>query len=102
MEAVIEYILTNFGVPGVIAVGLYLIINHSTKQRKEERDAQMQVIGKRIDMLEAGLAKHINRHEAYEKSVCGKIDKVYERLNPISDSVNFIKGVLEGKNDKSK
>jgi len=40
----IEYILTNFGVPGVIAVGLYLIINHSTKQRKDERDAQINAL----------------------------------------------------------
>jgi len=100
MDNLIPYILTNFGIPGGIAVILYYVIERATKQRKEERDVQMDSLNRRMDALENSLTKHINRHEAYEKSVCGKIDKIYERLNPISDSVNFIKGVLEGKNDK--
>jgi hypothetical protein len=100
MEAMIEYILMNFGVPGMIGVGLYLMINHATKQRKEERDAQMNAQQQRIDLLERSFAKHIDRHEGWEKNVFEEVKKIYERLNPISDSVNRIQGYLEGKNDK--
>jgi len=100
METLILGLLAQLGIPSGVAVLLYFIIKRETEHRKEERDSQIKMQNQRMDTIEASLSKHINRHEAYEKSVCGKIDKIYERLNPISDSVNFIKGVLEGKNDK--
>ncbi|MCL1956578.1 MAG: hypothetical protein FWF63_04590 [Fibromonadales bacterium] len=102
MEMLTMETLTQLGIPSGFALGLYLLSGYYTKQRKEERDSQMQVFRHELDTLKESLSKHINRHESYEKGVCGKIDKIYERLNPISDSVNFIKGVLQEKNDKGK
>ena len=84
MEALLPDILRELGIPGVIAGLLYIILSREIQHLKES------------------FAKHINRHEAYEKGVCGKIDDVYKRLNPISDSVNRILGYMEAKNDKSK
>jgi len=95
-------LLAQLGIPSGVAFLLYFIIKRETEHRKEERDLQMKMLNQRLDMFEAGLSKHISRHEAYEKGICSKIDDVYKRLNPISDSVNKILGYMEARNDKGK
>jgi len=95
METLMPEILTQLGIPGCISLLLYLLISRETVHRKEDRDAQMKLLHGRMDMLESGLAKHIAHHLDYEKNICMKIDKIYDRLNPISDSVNKIQGYLE-------
>jgi len=84
METLIPNIIEQLGVPGIISGLFYLVLKRELEHLKES------------------LSKHINRHEAYEKGVCAKIDDVYKRLNPIGDSVNRILGYMEAKNDKSK
>jgi len=79
METLIPELLKELGIPGIIAGLIYLILKRE------------------IEHLKESFLKHINKHETYEKGVCGKIDKIYDRLNPISDAVKKIEGYMEAK-----
>jgi len=94
MDPVVEYLLTNFGVPGIISAGFYLIIIHSTRQRKEERDAQMDTFRHRIESVES-------KQAAIEKNIADEVRRLYDQLIPIGYSVKKIEGYMEAKNDKS-
>jgi len=93
MEAVIEYVLTKFGIPGGIAIALYYVINKATEQRKEERDAQ-------IDMLQQRVATLESKHVELGKDIVAQVQRIYDRLTTIGDSVKKTEGYLEGRNDK--
>lgn len=56
----------------------------------------------RMNAIEKSFAKHIEHHKDTEEILYGKFDKIYERLNPLSDSVNRILGYIEARNDKNK
>jgi len=73
----------------------------AVRERKAARDSQIADVKQQIARAEEMFGKHIARHNEWEKSLCGKIDKLYDRINPLCDSINKIQGYLEGKNVKS-
>jgi predicted nuclease with TOPRIM domain len=112
---ILQDILVRLGVTGSVATALCFILRETfrakvekfkaeqaelTELRKSERDAQIKLLSSRIDQLEGSLSKHFGRHKETEQSLCGKIDKVYERLNPLCDSINRIQGYIEAKHGK--
>jgi len=66
-------------IPGGIAIGLYYVINKATAQRKEERDAQMDLLSQRVTMLES-------KHVELGKDIVAQVQRIYE-LTTIGDSV---------------
>lgn len=82
MEAMIPDILVKLGVGGISAAVVYLVLSS------------------KIEALRNSLTKHISHHQDYEKNICHKFDKMYERLNPLCDAVNKILGYIEAQNDK--
>jgi len=100
MDIVIPEILSQFGISGMLCVILYLVIRSSTEQRKEKRDAEIEVLTNKVESNKESLTKHINHHQDFEKSVCHKIDRINDRLNPLCNDVSRILGYMEGKNDK--
>jgi len=101
VEAMIPDIFKQFGVSGMLCVILYLVIRSSTEQRKEKRDAEIEVLTNKVDANKESLTKHINHHQDFEKNVCHKIDRINDRLNPLCNDVSRILGYMEGKkNDK--
>jgi len=81
MESLTPDILVQLGIPSSISGVLYLIMNHQTKERKAERDAQYNELKQVVD-------KHLEHHYDLEKDLIGKVDKIYERLNPAIDILN--------------
>jgi hypothetical protein len=115
MDTLLQDILTRLGITGgvgtIVAFVLRQIFTHAadkikaeqnelTELRKQERDSQIKALSCRIDHMESSLARHISHQIDWEKSLCGKIDKLYDRLNPLCDAVNRIQGFLEAKHDK--
>jgi len=82
MEAIFEYILAKFGIPGGMAVMLYIIINYATKQRKEERDAQIDSLNQRTTKLE-------NKQGDLEKDIVAQVQRIYDRLTTIGKVNSF-------------
>jgi len=104
----IPEIIRQFGISGMLCAMLYLVIRSSTEQRKEKRDAEIQVLEGEVKGIKESFTKHINHHQNFENNVCHKIDEVHKRfdtldnrLYPISVAISKVEGYLEGKNDKS-
>jgi len=93
MDPIVEYALTKFGIPGGIAVIFYYVIERATKHRKEERDSQMDMLNRRVTSLE-------NKQVELGKDIVAQVQRIYDRLTTIGDSVKKTEGYLEGKNDK--
>jgi len=117
MDAITQYIITHLGFLGIAIAIAFLVLkeilygrieklrreqSELTELRKSIRDKELQALKDYIYNVEQGLSKHISRHVEFEKNICMKIDKIYDRLNPISDSVNKIQGYMESRNDKGK
>jgi len=81
MEAMIPELLELFGTSIIPALIVLLICNREKKS------------------LERRLEEHIEHHKEWEKTwestLCHKIDKIYERLNPLSQSIYKMEGLLE-------
>jgi len=92
MEAMIPELLEQFG-PAIIPALIVFLISY-----------------REIKSLERRFEEHVEHHKEWEKNwettLCHKIDKIYERLNPLSQSIYRMEGLLEasfgGKNAKSK
>jgi uncharacterized membrane-anchored protein YhcB (DUF1043 family) len=117
MDAIPQYIISEFGFLGVAMLIIFFILkqlfnikmeklkheqDELTALRKALRDREIQALKDYIENVEQGLSKHISRHVEYEKNICAKIDKIYERLNPMGDSVGRILGFMEAQNAKGK
>jgi uncharacterized membrane-anchored protein YhcB (DUF1043 family) len=117
MDFLPQYIISEFGFLGVAMLIIFFILkqlfniklekvkdeqNELTQLRKALRDREIQALKDYIENVEQGLSKHISRHVEYEKNICMKIDKIYERLNPMGDSVGRILGFMEAQNAKGK
>jgi len=101
MDPMLLDIIRELGLGSVSTLILYVVMSRSTEHRKADRDAQLEVLSSKVDANERSLTKHISQHQDFEKTLCHKFDKMYDRLNPLSDSVNRILGYMEAKNDKS-
>jgi len=100
MEAAIIDALLKMGAGGVPTAILFLYVLKSTERRKETRDAEIKILKDKIEAQKESFTRHISHHQDFEKNICHKIDKIYDRLNPISDSVKKIEGYLEAKDGK--
>jgi len=101
MDAMMPEIIQQFGISGVLCILLYLVIRSSTEQRKEKRDAEIEILSNKVEANRESLTKHIGHHQDFEKNACHKIDRINDRLNPLCNDVSRILGYMEGKNDKS-
>jgi len=81
METMIPELLEQFGTSIIFALIAYLICNREIKS------------------LERRFEEHTEHHKEWEKNwettLCHKIDKIYERLNPLSQSIYKMEGLLE-------
>jgi predicted nuclease with TOPRIM domain len=135
MDALLVDILSRLGITGGVGIALAFAIKEMftrkaesirkeqaelTELRKSERDAQINECRQQIEsakqqmaMLETSFGKHIQHHREYEQAICGKIDKlydkinsmetrIYERINPLCDALNRIQGFMEARYDKGK
>jgi len=117
MDSITQYIITNFGLIGIAIIIAFFILkeillsrmeklkkeqDELTELRKSIRDKEMQALKDYMANVEQSLLKHISRHVEFEKSICAKIDRIYERLNPLGDSVSKILGYMEAQNGKGK
>jgi predicted RNase H-like nuclease (RuvC/YqgF family) len=84
--------------------------DEATSQRTQNRDLKMEQMEQRteakvnkveqkVDSLDSSFGKHIQGHVNFEKEIFNKIDtmqeSIYERLNPIAETVSKIQGFLE-------
>jgi hypothetical protein len=99
LDAIPE-VLAQLGIPSGVAGLLYLIVNKEASHRKEDRDAKMNAQDEKIKSLESNLDRHVAKHDDWEKTISGKTTQIYERLNPIGESVKKIEGYLEGMSGK--
>ncbi|MDR3000273.1 MAG: hypothetical protein LBU89_03320 [Fibromonadaceae bacterium] len=75
-QATIE-LLMQFGVSGGMGTTLVLVAKHALGKRDAE-----------IAEIKESFQKHLSKHEGFE-------EKIYNRLNPIAESVKKIEGFLE-------
>jgi len=109
MDLMTPDILTQLGISGTPALIVYLIIWNSTKHRKEERNAELEILESKVEANKESLSKHLNFHREKEDSVCNKIDDVHKRINKVDDRLNLlssqlhkIEGFLEAKKQYDK
>ncbi len=86
MEEFIINIVSNHGVAGCLVLTLYFILKLIIAD-----------VNKKILNQKESLEKHIMMHKEWEKTLCSKIDKLYDRINPMCDALNKIQGYMEGK-----
>ena len=67
----------------------------ATRERKAARDLEISQMKKDIQDGRDSLTKHIAAHIGFEKEIMKKIDTVYDRLNPIGETVARIQGIME-------
>ncbi len=91
MEEFFINMISSHGVAGIMVASVFIAVKFIVKSGDHK-----------IMKLENEFNKHLMTHNDLEKSICDKIDKLYERLNPMCDSVNRIQGYLEAKNVKNK
>jgi len=95
-------LMSRLGISGSTSVLLYIIMQRNTEQRKEKRDAELQILESKVTAIKESLTKHIAHHQSFEQNICNKFDKLYDRLNPLCDNVSRMLGIFEAKNDKDK
>jgi len=76
--------------------------NKATEHRKAERDLQFTLVRQEISGVDKRLDNHLNKHEEWEKNLYQKIDRIYDRINPMADNMSKILGYMEAAHDKSK
>jgi septal ring factor EnvC (AmiA/AmiB activator) len=106
MDTLLAEILPRLGIGGVYALAFYFLLKELLKTKLEsirrEQENKMTILEEKTKGLEASLAKHISRHRENEQSLCSKIDKLYEIINPMRETLYKIQGYMEAKNDKGK
>jgi len=108
MEEILTQLGITSGVSGLVCLILVKMINaktnelehknheiqslqeQATKHRVEERNLQLKLLENRITGLE-------DKYNSLEKTICKKIDSLYERINPMIDKINTIMGYVEAK-----
>jgi molecular chaperone GrpE (heat shock protein) len=118
MEQAFTELLKQFGIPSAMGAILFFVIRktidkiqkhqeemeklqeRATEERKAARDFEIKILSQSISSLKDDLIKHKSHHVDFEKNMFDKIDKVYERLNPIGDSVYKIQGYMEAQQSR--
>jgi len=67
----------------------------ATRERKAARDLELSQIKKDRQDDRDAFTRHITGHVTFEKEILGKIETIYQRLNPIGESVARIEGIIE-------
>jgi septal ring factor EnvC (AmiA/AmiB activator) len=112
MDVTLIDIISRFGIGGGFAYIFYLIIKELLKTKieniRQEIEKKVKPLQDGYANLEAGFFKHISRHKENDQSLCGKIDrlydrfdKVYDRLNSQAETLNQLKGYMRARNDNS-
>jgi len=87
MDDMIIRLLESLGVSGSACALLYRILAAQAAERKKERDYK-------IDAIETKLNEHIEKHDAMEKNIADEIKRLYDKLDPLADSMSRIEGYL--------